>query len=255
MRQPSSTPRAASTTARASSSIARAISSTRSAIAAQMQNAQDLSSPLGKIHRVNDDGSIPKDNPFVNTPNALPSIWSYGHRNPQGFAWDPVTRPAVGIGARPDRRRRDQHRRARPQLRLGRGDQGHAAGHHQELRARHGRSDRLLHPDVRARRDFVLHGQSLSRRGRTRACSSAASLVRRCAASRSRDDKVTRQEVIFNQYGRIRDVVQGPDGYLYLAVNHATGAGTNYGLDLAGPRLDRPAGTGAIASRSFAGHH
>ena len=53
-----------------------------------MTNAQDLSKPLGKIHRVNDDGSIPKDNPFVNTPNALPSIWTYGHRNPQGLAWD-----------------------------------------------------------------------------------------------------------------------------------------------------------------------
>src|SRR5581483_7647987 len=56
-----------------------------------MQNAQDLKNPLGKIHRVNDDGTIPKDNPFVNRPDALPSIWSYGHRNPQGLAWHPVT--------------------------------------------------------------------------------------------------------------------------------------------------------------------
>jgi hypothetical protein len=56
-----------------------------------MQNAQDLSSPLGKIHRVNDDGTIPGDNPFVKTPNAVPSIWSYGHRNPQGLAWDPIS--------------------------------------------------------------------------------------------------------------------------------------------------------------------
>ena len=61
-----------------------------------MTNAQDLSKPLGKIHRVNDDGSIPKDNPFVNTPNALPSIWTYGHRNPQGLAWDSVG-PPLGI--------------------------------------------------------------------------------------------------------------------------------------------------------------
>jgi hypothetical protein len=36
--------------------------------------------------------------------------------------------------------------------------------------------------------------------------------------------------VIFNQYGRVRDVVEGPDGYLYLAINHATGAGMPYGL-------------------------
>lgn len=56
-----------------------------------MANAQDLSNPLGKVHRVNDDGSAPKDNPFVDTPGAVPTIWSYGHRNPQGLAFDPVT--------------------------------------------------------------------------------------------------------------------------------------------------------------------
>jgi aldose sugar dehydrogenase len=45
----------------------------------------------GKIHRVYDDGTIPKDNPFVNTPNAIASIYSYGHRNPQGLAIHPQT--------------------------------------------------------------------------------------------------------------------------------------------------------------------
>jgi aldose sugar dehydrogenase len=53
------------------------------------QNAQTLSNDCGKIHRLNDDGSIPKDNPFVNTPGARPSIWSYGHRNPQGLVISP----------------------------------------------------------------------------------------------------------------------------------------------------------------------
>ena len=57
----------------------------------RMLDAQDLSKPTGKIHRINDDGTVPKDNPFVNRAGALPTIWSYGHRNPQGFAWDPVT--------------------------------------------------------------------------------------------------------------------------------------------------------------------
>src|SRR5688500_18856310 len=54
-----------------------------------IRHAQDLSNPIGKIHRVNDDGSVPNDNPFVSTPNAVPTIWSYGHRNPQGLSWDP----------------------------------------------------------------------------------------------------------------------------------------------------------------------
>jgi len=46
---------------------------------------QDLSIPWGKIHRVHDDGRIPDDNPFVNTKGAMKSIWTYGHRSPQGL--------------------------------------------------------------------------------------------------------------------------------------------------------------------------
>jgi glucose/arabinose dehydrogenase len=47
--------------------------------------AQDLSQPNGKIYRVREDGQVPPDNPFIRTNGALPQIWSYGHRNPQGI--------------------------------------------------------------------------------------------------------------------------------------------------------------------------
>ncbi|HET8725885.1 MAG TPA: PQQ-dependent sugar dehydrogenase [Alphaproteobacteria bacterium] len=53
--------------------------------------AQELDSHLGKIIRVNDDGSVPEDNPFVGREDALPEIWSYGHRNIQGAALHPQT--------------------------------------------------------------------------------------------------------------------------------------------------------------------
>jgi aldose sugar dehydrogenase len=56
-----------------------------------LDTPQDLKSPYGKVHRVKDDGTAPADNPFVNTPGAVKTIWSYGHRNPQGFDTDPVT--------------------------------------------------------------------------------------------------------------------------------------------------------------------
>ena len=56
-----------------------------------MDLAQDLSRPNGKIHRIHTDGSIPADNPFVDRDDALPSIFSYGHRNPQGVAVHPET--------------------------------------------------------------------------------------------------------------------------------------------------------------------
>ncbi|VGO17915.1 Aldose sugar dehydrogenase YliI [Pontiella desulfatans] len=54
-------------------------------------DAQDLSKPNGKMHRIRRDGSIPNDNPFVQTEGALPSIFSYGHRNPQGISVHPTT--------------------------------------------------------------------------------------------------------------------------------------------------------------------
>lgn len=52
---------------------------------------QKLDNSNGKIHRLHDDGRIPKDNPFVGTEGAVGSIYSYGHRNPQGVAMHPVT--------------------------------------------------------------------------------------------------------------------------------------------------------------------
>lgn len=54
-------------------------------------NPQRLDRDAGKVHRIHYDGSIPKDNPFVNDVNARPSIYSYGHRNPQGMAKHPHT--------------------------------------------------------------------------------------------------------------------------------------------------------------------
>ena len=53
--------------------------------------SQNLGSHQGKIIRLNDDGSVPQDNPFVGRAGALPEIWSYGHRNPQGLLFDAAT--------------------------------------------------------------------------------------------------------------------------------------------------------------------
>ncbi len=54
-------------------------------------SAQTLTNHFGKIIRLHEDGRVPDDNPFVNKKNALAEIWSYGHRNPQGMSFHPVT--------------------------------------------------------------------------------------------------------------------------------------------------------------------
>lgn len=59
--------------------------------ATDWHRAQRMDSINGKTLRLEDDGGIPKDNPFVGKPNARPEIWSYGHRNSQGIDWQPGT--------------------------------------------------------------------------------------------------------------------------------------------------------------------
>ena len=54
-----------------------------------MQYSQNVATHLGKVARINRDGSMPADNPRLGIPGALPQIWSYGHRNPQGAAIHP----------------------------------------------------------------------------------------------------------------------------------------------------------------------
>lgn len=57
----------------------------------QRDKVQDLSTTIGKLVRLNPDGTPPRDNPFVNKQGALPEIWSYGHRNVQAAALHPQT--------------------------------------------------------------------------------------------------------------------------------------------------------------------
>jgi len=54
-------------------------------------NPQDITRDCGKIYRLNDDGSVPKDNPFIGKENIKEAIFSYGHRNPQGMEVNPFT--------------------------------------------------------------------------------------------------------------------------------------------------------------------
>ena len=131
----------------------------------QRDDAQDLSRPNGKVHRIHDDGRVPADNPFANQAGAMPTIWSYGHRNPQGLAQHPATGALYDAEHGP--RGGDELNLVQPgpQLRL--------AGHHlrDELRrlADHrdhreggdGAAGRVLGPVDRGLRDRLLHRRPL----------------------------------------------------------------------------------------------
>ena len=80
----------------------------------------------------------------------------------------------------------------------------------------HGAADRLLHADDRAERHRLLHGDAYPAWKNNLFVSALGGPA--AAPPRDRGDKVTHQEVVFNQFGRVHDVIIGPDGYLYVTL-------------------------------------
>jgi aldose sugar dehydrogenase len=199
--------------------------------------AQDLQTPLGKIHRVNDDGSVPADNPFVKTAGAVPTIWSYGHRNPEGFAWDPVSGILWSSEHGPN---------TADEINVI--EKGHNYGW--AVAAKSGQPSMELSkpgmddPVVYFAPTFAPAGIAFSTGRRYPGWTNTSLFVGglRGQALRRLEIKgrtVVNQEVLFNQYGRVRDVVQSPDGYLYVALQDPTGvpnpAGGNIPLSASTP--------------------
>ena len=200
-------------------------------------NAQDLKTPLGKIHRVNDDGSVPSDNPFINTPGAVPTIWSYGHRNPEGLAWDPVTGSLWESEHGPN---------TADEINVI--EKGHNYGW--AVASKSGQAGVALSvpgmddPTVYYTPTFAPAGISFYTGNQYPTWKNTSLFVGGLLGQALRrleieGHTVVSQEVIFNQFGRVRDVVQAPDGYFYVALQDPTGvpnpAGGNIPLSATTP--------------------
>jgi len=183
-------------------------------------DAQDLTRPNGKVHRIHDDGRIPKDNPFADRPGAIPSIWSYGHRNPQGLAEDPVSGDLWDAEHGP--RGGDELNivvRGRnygwPVITYGMNYDGTPIT---DLTAKEGLEQPVLHwtPSIAVCAIDFYRGDRFPRWKNDLLVSSlAAEELRRVVVEGGR---VTKQEVLFKGIGRVRDVVSGPDGYVYVSL-------------------------------------
>jgi aldose sugar dehydrogenase len=181
-----------------------------------MAHAQDLSNPLGKIHRVNDDGSIPKDNPFVGKDGAVPSIWSYGHRNPQGLAWDPVTGQLWESEHGPQGG--DEINIIDKGKNYGWGVISHGIQPGIAKRTEPGMESPIVYytPTLAPSGMAFYAGRAFPDwRNSLFVTGLAGQQLRRLEVSKG---KVTHQEVIFNQFGRVHDVVAGPDGFIYVTL-------------------------------------
>ena len=186
--------------------------------------AQRLSSLAGKILRVNDDGTIPADNPFVGLEDVRPEIWSYGHRNPQGFDFQPVTNLMFETEHGPSGFDGP-----------GGGDEvnivekgknyGWPVVHHTQTAA--GMESPLLEytPACAPASGMFYRGAAFPEfRGNFFfGCLRGVRLIRVVLDGR----RVTSQEnLLEGKYGRIRDVAEGPDGYLYFSTSNRDDRGS-----------------------------
>jgi glucose/arabinose dehydrogenase len=193
-------------------------------------DAQDLSSPLGKVHRVNDDGTPAADNPFAGREDALPTIWSFGHRNPQGFARDPRTGDLWEsehgpIGG-------DELNVVEPGKNYGWPVISDGVEPGTTEKRREGMEPPIVSWSP-AIAPSSLHFYTGDRYPGWKNSLFLATLAGRALRRFEVDGRqVTHEEVVFEEFGRVRDVTTGPDGLLYVALERRQGFETKEPLGL-----------------------
>jgi len=189
--------------------------------------AQDVTNHIGTILRLHDDGTVPADNPFVGRPDALPEIWSYGHRSPQGLAVHPLTGalwesehgpqggdelnliepalnygwPVIGFG-----------------VNYGSGAPIHESSEHEDM-------EQPIHhwtPSIATSGLMIYTGDAFPNwQGDFFIGGLAGQQLARVTLDGT---EFVSEETLLAGFGRIRDVRQGPDGFIYLAIDPARGA-------------------------------
>ena len=195
----------------------------------QKDDAQTLSNHHGKVVRIRKDGTVPADNPFVNTPGALPEIWSYGHRNlqgatlsPQGVLWthehgpqggDEINLPQPGVN------------HGWPVITYGEEYGGGPIG--AGITEKAGMAQPLhywvpsIAPSGMAFITSERYGKAFQ--GNLLVGSLKFGYVDRIELAQPFEGKVTQESRLLDKVGRVRDVRQGPDGLMYVLTDGGSG--------------------------------
>lgn len=191
--------------------------------------AQDLSNHHGTIVRLHDDGRVPTDNPFVSRAGAKPEIWSYGHRNVQGIAINPANGDVWANEHGPQGG--DELNRILPGKNYGWPVIGYGVNYTTGM-AIHGGTHRegmeqpahLWVPSIGISGAMFYTGDRFPRwKGNLFIGGLAGEQLGRVTID---GDRATARETLLVGVGRIRDVRQGPDGYIYLATEDREGKPT-----------------------------
>ena len=193
--------------------------------------AQDLSNHHGVTVRLHDDGRVPDDNPFVGHDGALPEIWSYGHRNPQGLLVHPETGDLWADEHGPqggDELNLIQPGRNYGWPLIGYGvNYGSGTAIHTGTRGEDIESPvHFWVPSIATSGLMVYTGDRFPAwKGSFFVGGMAGQQLARLTPSVDRPGRIEQEETLAYGIGRVRDVRQGPDGYIYLAVEHRGGPG------------------------------
>jgi len=196
----------------------------RSVLAGRAQ-AQDVRSHFGKVVRINSDGSVPADNPYVNTAGAKPEIWSVGHRNVQSAALDGQGRLwIVEMGPQGgDELNRPESGKDYGWPTIGYGEEYSGAPIHESPQAPGMEQPVYYWDPVIAPSGMTVYTGTLFPEWRNNIFVGALAgqaLVR----LRMHDDLVVGEEhLLTDRNQRIREVAQGPDGALYLLTDASDG--------------------------------
>ena len=183
-------------------------------------NPQDLSRYPGKVHRLNDDGTIPESNPFYNMKGAVKSIYTYGHRNIQGMALHPLTGAMWTHEHGP--RGGDEINVLKPGANYGWPVVSYGINYDgtifTEITEKEGMESPLHYwvPSIApCGMTFVTADRYPGWKGHLMVGSLRFSYLNLCYLD---GDSVVSEEILLKNVGRLRNVRQGPDGYLYIAV-------------------------------------
>ena len=194
--------------------------------------AQDPTTHFGTIIRLMDDGSVPEDNPFVGHASIRPEIWSYGHRNPQGLAFHPETGDLWATEHGPQGG--DELNLIMPGVNYGwpvigygvnyrSGIPIHAAGEREGME----QPKTFWIPSIGASGLMAYDGDAFPEwRGDIFAGGLAATHRRLSRISVDGGRVMTRESLLHDVF-RIREVRQGPDGFIYLATDNRAGGLTD----------------------------
>jgi glucose/arabinose dehydrogenase len=192
--------------------------------ATQPELAQRLDSLAGKTLRLNDDGTVPGDNPFVDRKDARPEIWTYGHRNSQGIDWQPLTNLLFETEHGPSGSDGPPGGDEVNILEAGK-NYGWPVIHHRQTHE--GMESPLIEytPACAPASAMFYRGSAFHdfREDFFFGCLAGMRIIRV-----ELDDRrvVSQENLLLNRFGRIRDVAEGPDGFIYFSTSNRDGRGS-----------------------------